>query len=382
MRESGIKDNCRKFKITVVTAVYNTHLFLREAIESIITQDIGFEDNVQLILVDDGSTDESGRICDQFAELYPENILALHKENGGVSSARNEGLKYVEGEYINFMDSDDKMQSDALRKAYEFLEIHRDEVDIVSIPVKYFDGSDREPLLNDKYANGTRIIDLTEEPTALLMSLSYAFTKSRLFEDLRYDTRLSFGEDAQITWQILLEKRKLGVISDTYYFYRIRTTGEPSAMQTIGRGNAKAFYIPHIKCLLLYTMEHLMKAMGYIPKFIQYENASNIQITLMINQSYEIDCEVNRSKKYGKYSMGVDIFPAYEFKGKIPSSDIDEIMKITVCTYVDGRRVERKNLRGETLFPVNRSFRNVSCEKNGYMASMEGNALLIQKVDE
>lgn len=210
MRESGIKDNCRKFKITVVTAVYNTHLFLREAIESIITQDIGFEDNVQLILVDDGSTDESGRICDQFAELYPENILALHKENGGVSSARNEGLKYVEGEYINFMDSDDKMQSDALRKAYEFLEIHRDEVDIVSIPVKYFDGSDREPLLNDKYANGTRIIDLTEEPTALLMSLSYAFTKSRLFEDLRYDTRLSFGEDAQITWQILLEKGSLG----------------------------------------------------------------------------------------------------------------------------------------------------------------------------
>ena len=153
-------------------------------------------------------------------------------------------------------------------------------------------------------------------------------------------------------------------------------------MQTIGRGNAKAFYIPHIKYLLLYTMEHLMKAMGYIPKFIQYENASNIQITLMINQSYEIDCEVNRSKKYGKYSMGVDIFPAYEFKGKIPSSDIDEIMKITVCTYVDGRRVERKNLRGETLFPVNRSFRNVSCEKNGYMASMEGNVLLIQKVDE
>lgn len=83
-------------------AVYNVEQFLAEAIESVLKQDIGFEENVQLILVNDGSKDSSGKICDFYQAKYPNNIVVVHKENGGVSSARNEGLKYVEGKYINF----------------------------------------------------------------------------------------------------------------------------------------------------------------------------------------------------------------------------------------------------------------------------------------
>ncbi len=81
-----------KYKVSIVTAVYNVADYLTEMIESIIAQNIGFE-YVQLILVDDGSQDSSGEICDQYAAQYPDNIVAIHKENGGVSSARNEGLK-------------------------------------------------------------------------------------------------------------------------------------------------------------------------------------------------------------------------------------------------------------------------------------------------
>ena len=110
-----------KYKVSVVTAVYNVEDYLSEMIDSIIAQNIGFE-NVQLILVDDGSQDSSGEICDQYAAQYPENIVVVHKENGGVSSARNEGLKYVEGAYVNFTDADDILENNALKSISHFVQ--------------------------------------------------------------------------------------------------------------------------------------------------------------------------------------------------------------------------------------------------------------------
>ena len=85
-----------KFKVSIVMAVYNVEKYLEEALESVICQDIGFEKNVQIILVDDGTPDRSGEICDAYQKKYPNNIKVIHKTNGGVSSARNEGLKYIE----------------------------------------------------------------------------------------------------------------------------------------------------------------------------------------------------------------------------------------------------------------------------------------------
>ncbi len=89
---------------------------LREAVESLVAQDIGF-DRIQLILVDDGSTDESGAICDEYAARYPDNVLALHRENAGVSAARNAGIEHARGRYVNFMDSDDRLSPHTISTA-------------------------------------------------------------------------------------------------------------------------------------------------------------------------------------------------------------------------------------------------------------------------
>ena len=83
------------FAFSIVMSVYNVEEFINEAVDSLITQDIGFTENVQIVFVNDGSTDRSGEICEEYQKLYPENIIVIHKANGGLSSARNEGLKYV-----------------------------------------------------------------------------------------------------------------------------------------------------------------------------------------------------------------------------------------------------------------------------------------------
>ena len=160
---NNVHENGWPFDFSVIVAVYKVEQFLRECIESVIHQDFGFE-KIQLILVDDGSTDKSGRICDDYAVKYPRNIKVIHKKNGGVSSARNIGLKHAEGRYIDFLDSDDKLSLNAMSEVFRFFNTHEEEIDVVSIPIYFFDAASGSHILNKKFEQGSRVIDLDAEP--------------------------------------------------------------------------------------------------------------------------------------------------------------------------------------------------------------------------
>ena len=256
----------KQFDFTIIMAVYNVEPFLREAVMSVISQDIGFEENVQLILVDDGSSDASGRICDTFAELYPENILAIHQENAGVSAARNAGLPHIKGKYVNFLDADDKLSANTLSKVKAFFKEHSDKVDLVSIPMEFFDARTGQHILNYKYKKGTRVIDLTKEYDAIQLSLSSGFTKAECLSENAFDTRLTNMEDAKVCTGILRDKKHLGVIADAHYLYRRRSAGALSAVQ--GNYNNPSWYLPNLK---YFSREVLSFYEGEeIPLFIQY----------------------------------------------------------------------------------------------------------------
>ena len=101
-------------RLSVIIPVYNTEQYLHQCIDSVLSQ--SFSD-FELILVDDGSTDRSGIMCDQYAEI-DQRVRVIHKRNGGLSDARNYGLKYVTGEFIAFLDSDDYVDTTLYEKMY------------------------------------------------------------------------------------------------------------------------------------------------------------------------------------------------------------------------------------------------------------------------
>ena len=105
-------------KVTIIIPVYNVEKYLREAINSAINQTYK---NLEIILIDDGSTDNSGKICDEYAKL-DDRIKVIHKINGGLSDARNAGLDNATGKYIMFLDSDDFFELDAAEKMYNEIE--------------------------------------------------------------------------------------------------------------------------------------------------------------------------------------------------------------------------------------------------------------------
>src|SRR5699024_9235219 len=92
---------------TVVSAVYNVEEYLDDMLSSLLRQTLDFLTHINVVLVNDGSTDRSGEICDEWATKFPANIKVIHKENEGQASARNAGLPYANGEWVTFIDSDD-----------------------------------------------------------------------------------------------------------------------------------------------------------------------------------------------------------------------------------------------------------------------------------
>ena len=253
------------YLFSVVMAVYNSAPYLAEAVESLVQQDIGFK-NIQVILVDDGSTDESPEICDRFAEKY-KNIIAIHQKNGGPSAARNAGLEIAKGKYLNFMDSDDKMSPDAFRLVYRFMESHLDEVDMASIPVFFFDAKSGDHWQNTKFSNGDRVIDLTSEWNVQETFVNSSFYHREVLQDIRFDIQLPNSEDFKVNLQVLAKKQKLGVVTGCMYHYRTRAEAT-SIMQGITR--KAGWYTAWFTYFVDDVISFYKQKFGTVPGFVQY----------------------------------------------------------------------------------------------------------------
>ncbi|MDE6992616.1 MAG: glycosyltransferase, partial [Lachnospiraceae bacterium] len=263
----------REYKISVVTAVYNVEEYLGYMIESIIAQTIGFE-NVQLVLVDDGSTDRSGEICDQYADRHPDNIVVLRKENGGVSSARNEGLRHAKGEYVNFTDADDMLEENALQLMYDHLRENGEWIDLCAIPFRLFGARNGSHTLNYRFDAGTRIVDLQQEYDCIQLSINSTLVKRECFKDRKFDEGLAYAEDAQIVIDILLDQMRYGIVCGTNYLYRKREA-EDSAIDICG--SRVHYYNTTVRRFILYVLENAAKRKGCIPLFVQYTCMYDLQ---------------------------------------------------------------------------------------------------------
>lgn len=127
--------------LSVVIPIYNVEATLRRCLDSVISQAIP---GCELILVDDGSTDDSGRIAEEYANQYHQ-VVCYHKPNGGLSDARNYGIERAQGQYITFVDSDDALQEDTYRPLLEILGAHPD-YDILEYAVLQNPGCTNETL--------------------------------------------------------------------------------------------------------------------------------------------------------------------------------------------------------------------------------------------
>lgn len=283
-----------RYKFSIVVAVYNVGEYLEEAILSVINQDIEFENNIQLILVNDGSSDNSDFICKKYHDLYPDNIVYVKKENGGVSSARNEGMKYIEGKYMNFLDGDDKLNFNCLSTVYDFFESQYEYIDVVSIPVKFFEGKEGEHILNYKYKK-TRQINLIREYDKIQLFINSTFIKSEFKDIFKFTLNMKYAEDAEFVNKVLLEKCTMGVVAKTNYWYRFRKSNSSAIQTGVQR---KEWYTEYLNTFSLKLLKYAEDKFKSIPKFIQYTVMYDLQWRFKLPKIDERVLNIDEQKEF------------------------------------------------------------------------------------
>lgn len=269
-----------QYKFSVIIPIYNIEEFLKEAIDTVIRQTIGFEDNIQLILVNDGSPDRSDMICKGYSEKYPENVVYVKKENGGVSSARNEGMKYIQGRYVNFFDGDDKWDLHAFQTVYDFFQRYEQEVDVVVTRTYVFGriSGGFTHYLDYKYT-GDCIVDTERDYAAIHMAVHNAFFKRDALVGRKFDTRLQISEDSIFIGTIILERKRYGLLRSAVYYYR-RRENNTSAIDNSKKN--RTWYFDTVEYCYKELYRFSEQKYGNIIPYIQYHVMSDIQLRLRV----------------------------------------------------------------------------------------------------
>jgi glycosyltransferase involved in cell wall biosynthesis len=201
--------------ISVIVPVYKVEKYLEKCIESIIKQTYT---NLQIILVDDGSPDNCGKICDEYAKK-DSRIEVIHKINGGLSDARNVGINRANGRYIGFVDSDDYIKEDMYEKLINLIKEYDADISICNL----YDVIDGKEYVRNK-DNGIHEysrIDILKEILLDKNIQSYAWNKlykKELFDEIKYPIGKKY-EDIGTTFYLFEKCNKIVVTSEPEYYY-------------------------------------------------------------------------------------------------------------------------------------------------------------------
>lgn len=218
--------------VSVIIPVYNTEKYLNQCINSVLAQTLS---DIEVLLIDDGSTDGSGKICDDYARK-DKRIHVIHTSNHGVSHARNKGLEQAKGEYISFIDSDDWIDPDMIATLYRLIQTHHADLSTCGYIIEDENGS---VIYNIK----EKVIYTLNKWDAIysLFHDKYYKYKGNLCDklynksiierqQLKFNEKIYYNEDRLFIFQYLNECQSMAYTTSPYYHYIMRPT---SAMNRV-----------------------------------------------------------------------------------------------------------------------------------------------------
>lgn len=318
--------NCPVFSFVV--PVYNISKYLKECVSSIISQNYS---DYEIILVDDGSTDGSEKICDQLAESDL-RIKVIHQKNGGLSDARNSGIKKAVGDYILFVDGDDFIGKNSLIRIKEVLEKYPD-IDVMFLEAtKVFPDGKKVPM-NDGYnaecINGkpkecvmNHLSTLPKYPGSACTKL---IKRKIIVEKELFFEKGALSEDIEWTIKLLLLAEKFAYCKEDYYFYRQNREGSitnTSGLKSIncllktiekcGRDSVVEKYQKEVNSFLAYeymivllnyaclseNKENIRKKIKEYSWILKYSNSTKTKVILILYRLLGLDLLSNILKLY------------------------------------------------------------------------------------
>lgn len=311
--------------VSVIVPVYKVEKYLPKCIDSIINQT---HKNLEIILVDDGSPDNCGIICDEYAEK-DDRIKVIHKKNGGVSSAKNVGLSIATGDYITFVDGDDFLDEDI----YEFLinNINEYNADIsVCGKYKYYETGTEEKddeSITPVYLVSNQIEWFVNAGRNAAQTWNKLY-KRELIGNVRFDEDITMAEDWKFNYQVIKKSKGMIYYAVPKYHYLIRDngiTGKDKWQDVLGKAAVGKYFF------------ELEKDNSLLSKFA-YENYANtliLAINKMIRQNAIPNAAFDKSRRE-LMKIKFDIV-----KGKYRLKLKAAVLLLWICPYMYIRMIRR-----------------------------------------
>lgn len=308
--------------ITVVVPIYNVEEYLEKCIDSILTQTYQY---IELILVDDGSTDSCGIICDNY-EKKDNRIKVIHKKNGGLSDARNVGISIANGKYITFVDSDDFITNSAIETLYKNIIKYKKDISIGQMMSFY----DKNNIKCEKKEEKIKAYKRNESMEELLYNTTYtSSTAGKLFSTKLFDKiKFPYGkkyEDLATVYKLVFQSNGVVVTNQIVYnYFRNRVDSIMNENFSDTRMDA------------LYFTEDIL---NFVKKEIP--NIEIAAITRLIIESRDILIEIPNDKRYKEYEKNIyEYIKKYRLKvllnKKLPTKQ-----RISLFPILFGKRVIR-----------------------------------------
>lgn len=274
-----------EYKVTVIVPVYNAEKSIERTIGSLFQQTIS-QDLIEIILIDDGSTDDSPRICDRYAETH-DNVRVIHQENKGVSAARNTGIQNARGRYLLYLDGDDTLSPESIENITEFFDLHYEEIDLVTYPLSYSyeDGTTALHWRYDKYLTRTGVYSLEKYPYIVQTTINVCAKKQA--KNQFFDITMALGEDQLYNTILLSRVARIGFVKEAQYnYFRTKDSSTSTRLgilnvfdlhnsvyrQFLDLGNKKKSMQKYCESMILYNINWRLTSNILLPNHLLGQN--------------------------------------------------------------------------------------------------------------
>ena len=220
-------------KVSIIVPVYNTEKYLKECVDSVLNQTMS---DLELVLVDDGSTDSSGKICDEYVK-YDNRVNCIHQPNGGAGKARNTGIRAAVGEYLLFLDSDDYLNTDLLKQLlnnnrtydmlfFQFSCIKNGKKTDIRQPLHLIVDQPLNFMIFNKRSKGIVKDSVFEDDSLAVYTTRILIRREFLLNNnILFNEELRLSEDRILLFEMLLSTKSIGCREDVFgYNYRLHGT--------------------------------------------------------------------------------------------------------------------------------------------------------------
>lgn len=307
-------------KISIIVPIYNVEKYIDRCINSILSQTLK---EIEIILIDDGSPDKCGEICDNYAKI-DNRIKVIHTSNGGVSKARNIGIDNASGEYITFVDPDDYIDKNMYEILYKAVKENNSEIAISSFSY-IIDGKEKVEDISNNILNFNRS-EAINNYFNNIYPFNYSFLwnkifKRDLFNEIRLNINILVQEDTEIMIKLYNKSSLITYIGQPLYFYELREESATSNKISKGKITTEQAFLeiyrytkenlPQFKskALLKYISYYFNIIIEIIKNYDNYENEYNKLIKKLKAIYREVIYDKNISIKYKIHSSFLLISP-------------------------------------------------------------------------